>query len=430
MTAVVRTSARGAGLHRNPGYRRLWFAAVVSQTGDWLLFIALPLAVLSMTGSVLATSTVFLAELLPAVLTGLLGGPLIDRPGAHRLLARLTAAQAVVVMPLLWLSPGRLWLVYLVAGLQAAITSITLPGQQALVPALVDAAALPRANGLVEMAGNVARLAGSPLGGVLLPIVGLDGLVAGDAVSFLISALLLAGCGPSRPAPAPARPGAGQRRSAGGGLRAISEGWGAVRRSPMLAAGVAVSLLGGIAQGLFLVLFVLFVLRSLHHGDDVVGLLRGVQAIGGVAGGLLVGAWARRAGTRRLTVWGLAAFGCVSLVTWNSPQLTTNPAWYAALFIVVGVPATAFVTGLVTELQLVCPAPVLGRVLSLVGVAQAAGQGAGVLAAGVLSGAVPLAVLLNGQGCLYLAGAAVAALGFQATRTHRSTAGMLLKTEH
>ena len=428
MTAGSRD--RADALRHNGGYRRLWSAVVVSQAGDWLLFIALPLWVLHRSGSALATSGVFLAELVPAVVAGIAGGPLIDRFG-HRLLAGLTAAQAVVLLPLLWIAPGEVWVVYGVAGAQAALTSITTPAQQALVPALVGPAQRTRANGLVEAAGNVARLAGSPLGGALLPVVGLSGLVAGDAVSFVIAAALLAGCrpipapepapvppaGPAAPVPpaAPAAPAAPMAEGDGGpgGIRA---GWRAARRSPMLRAGVAVSAVTGMAQGLFLVLFVLFVVRSLHAGDGVVGMLRGVQAIGGVTGGIVVAAVAARVGNRRLTVWGLALFGAISLLNWDSPAFTLAPAWYALLFILVGIPGTAFVTGMLSEVQTVCPPAVLGRVLSLAGVAEAAGQGAGVMAAGAIGAVVPLGVLLNAQGCLYLTAAVVAAAGFRAAR--------------
>jgi MFS family permease len=163
---------------------------------------------------------------------------------------------------------------------------------------------------------------------------------------------------------------------------------------------------------MFLVLFVLFVLRSLHAGDQVVGLLRGVQAIGGVLGGLLVGTWATRLAARTLTVGGLAAFGLLSLLTWNSPAITTEMWWYLGLFIAVGVPATALVTGLLTGTQRASPRPVLGRVLSLIQVAQALGQGTGILLAGLLSSTVSLTVLLNVQASCYLACAVVAVLGF------------------
>lgn len=394
---------------RGGGYRALLSAVVISETGDWLLFIALPLYALNTSGSALATSTVFLAELAPAVIVGTACGPVIDRLDRRRLLASLTAAQAVLLLPLLAAGPHSLWLVYLVAALQAAIASIARPAQQSLVPALVAADDRARANALVEGASNVARLVGSPLGGLLLPVLHLEGLVLGDAASFLIAAALLTRAATAHESEPPHDTGTSR-------LDEVGDGWRAVRGDSTLLTALVVTLLSAVAQGLFLVLFVLFVLRSLHAGDTVVGLLRGVQAIGGVLGGVLVGVWARRLGTRVLATAGLAMFGVISLIAWNSPALTEATWWYAVLFIAVGIPATALSTGLITSIQDASPPSMRGRVLGLVGVAEALGQGAGILAAGLLAGSVPLTVLLNGQAGCYLACAAIAAAGLRAPR--------------
>lgn len=390
-------------------YRRLWSAVAISETGDWLLFIALPLYVLRVSDSALDTSGVFLAELVPAVVVGTACGPLIDRWRLAPLLRALTTGQALVLLPLAWVGPGRVWIVYAVAGVQAAITSITAPAQQAMVPSLVTPSQLARANSLVQMASNTARLVGSPLGGLLLPLLGLRALVFADMASFAAAAVLLGGMRAGAPSSPTIR-----RRGPARRLGAIGEGWDAARSSGVLMSALVISALAAIAQGLFLVLFVLFVLRSMHAGDQVVGLLRGVQAIGGVLGGVLVGTWARRFGARALTVWGLGAFGLISLVTWNSPAITTAAWWYAGLFIVVGIPSSALVTGLLTGAQLASPRFVVGRVLSLMQVAGALGQGAGILAAGVLSTSVSLTMLLDIQASLYLACALVAISGFAA----------------
>lgn len=161
----------------------------------------------------------------------------------------------------------------------------------------------------------------------------------------------------------------------------------------------------------------------MHAGDEVVGLLRGVQAIGGVFGAIVVGIWAKHLSARALTICGLGAFGIFSLITWNSPAITTQTWWYVALFIAVGIPATALTAGLITGTQLASPALVLGRVLSLVNVAQALGQGIGIIAAGVLSSTLPLIVLLNAQAGCYLACAGIAILSFARREPSRCASG-------
>jgi MFS family permease len=407
----------GAPWRVNGAYRRLCAAVTVSEMGDWLLFIALPLYVLGVSGSALDTSTVFLAELIPAVVIGTVCGPLIDRFNPGRLLAALTGLQAFVVLPLLWAGPGSVWLIYTVAAVQAAFTSLTTPAQQAVVPLLVEPQQISSANAMVEMASNAARLIGSPLGGLLLPAIGLRGLVTGDIATFLISAALLA-----RTGSAPSRPQSALPVRHTGHLSAITQGWHAARTSTTLLAALAISFLAAVAQGLFLVLFVLFVLRSLHAGDQFVGLLRGVQAIGGVLGGLLIGTWAKHLHARRQAVWGLTAIALISALSWNSPAFTMTSWWYVALFIAFGIPATALSTGLITGTQQASPPHLRGRILSLITVAQALGQATGILAAGLLSALTPLTVLLNAQAGCYLACALIAISGFDHHKRMPSTA--------
>jgi MFS family permease len=411
--------SRGGGDRRAPWrvngpYRRLCCAVSVSELGDWLLFIALPLYVLGTSGSALDTSTVFLAELIPAVVVGTVCGPLIDRWSPSRMLAVLTGLQTFVVLPLLLVGPGRVWIVFVVAAVQAAFTSLTTPAQQAVVPLLVKADQTSGANAMVQTASNTARLIGAPLGGVLLPAIGLRGMVVADAATFLVSAALLTPRGFAtrnfRSTHPPSR---------GGRLAAITEGWNAARASGTLLAALAISFLAAIAQGLFLLLFVLFVLRSLHAGDQLVGVLRGVQAIGGVLGGVVIGTWARHARARIQAVWGLTAFALISALCWNSPAWTTAPWWYVALFIAVGIPATALSTGLITGTQDASPPRLRGRVLSLMSVAQALGQATGILTAGLLSAVTPLTVLLNAQAGCYLACALIAIIGFDCHRSKR-----------
>jgi MFS family permease len=238
---------------------------------------------------------------------------------------------------------------------------------------------------------------------VLLPTLGLRGLVIGDAATFLVSAAVLV-CRGRASSP----PESTHAPATAGRWTAITDGWHAARASTTLLATLTISFLAAVAQGLFLVLFVLFVLRSLHAGDQLVGLLRGVQAVGGVLGGLLIGTWAKQLRARTQAIWGLAGFALISALCWNSPVFTTASWWYIVLFVAVGVPATALSSGLITGTQQASPGRLRGRVLSLLAVAQALGQATGILAAGLLSAIAPLTILLNLQAGCYLTCAIVA----------------------
>jgi MFS family permease len=68
--------------------------------GDWVLFIALPLYIYQLTGSTLATSGIFVAGLLPALLLGSVAGVFVDRWDRKRTMIIANMVFAVIVLPL------------------------------------------------------------------------------------------------------------------------------------------------------------------------------------------------------------------------------------------------------------------------------------------------------------------------------------------
>jgi hypothetical protein len=53
---------------RQPKFALVWVGGLVSDVGDWLLIVGLPIYVLELTGSSLVTATVFIVELVPSLL--------------------------------------------------------------------------------------------------------------------------------------------------------------------------------------------------------------------------------------------------------------------------------------------------------------------------------------------------------------------------
>ncbi len=390
---------------READFRSLWLAGLVSDAGDWMLFIALPIVVYGLTGSALGTSVAFLAELAPGIVLAPVAGRLADRVDRRRLMLAVTVLQAASLLPL-WFVHGRsgLALVYLVIVVQAALSALFDPAKNALLPSLVPRGELVSANSLVGLNQNIGRLVGGPLGGALLAAGDLRTVVLADGASFLLAAVLLARLGRPRADRAPEPrilPAAGPRRQAEGFLAAL--------RGREIRAGLAVAFVAQMAQGIFVVLFVVFVARRLHGGPAEIGLLRGVQAVGAIGGALALTVVARGRSPAALTAGAAIAFGLIDLVLWNAPALTTTAAFYVVLFIVVGAPGVMMVTGLVSSLQLAGADAERGRIFSALGLAGNAGQAVGMIAAGTLTGPLGLMTILNTQACLYLGAGGVAA---------------------
>ena len=398
----------GWALLRRRDFGLLWAGGLISETGDWFLLVGLPVWVLQVTGSSLVTATVFLVGLLPSLVVGPLAGVLVDRWDRRRTLVAVSLAEAVFLLPLLTVDGrGDLWVVYLVMAVEASLGQLNDPARNALVPALVGRDDLVGANALIGLNGNLARLAGSPLGGILVELSGLPGLVIGDAISFLLGAALLSLVRP-RPLSPPTGP-----ASSPGVVGEWVEGLRVVARDRGLRWGLVVDGLAAVAQGIFTVLFVLFVARELGGDGADVGLLRGVQAIGGLVGGVLVVGLARRLEAGRLLGVSLLAFGLIDLAIWNGPVLTTATWLYLGLFAAAGIPGIAFLTGLTALVQERTDDAFLGRVFATYYGSFNGLTGVGMLLAGLLGDSVGVVAVLNGQAGLYLLAGlvAVATLG-------------------
>ncbi|MFK3669901.1 MFS transporter [Leifsonia aquatica] len=397
-------------------YALIWSAGLVSDTGDWLLMIALPLFAFGATGSALGASTVFLVELVPMLLLGTFLGVLVDRWDRRRTIIVTALLQALALLPLLAASADRMWIVYTVAAVEAVLGAVINPARQALVPSLVEPDQLARGNALIAVSDSIARLVGSPLGGIAFAAGGLPGVVIADAATFLVTAVLVA-CMRRHPVPVAARVAADaetpaivtERRL----LREWAEGLALIGRSGTLRTLAAITALGSVSQGLFLVLFIVYVTQDLGAGDAGVGLLRGVQAIGGVLGGLLSGMLVRRLSPRMLVGGGYLVFGLLSLITWNLAPFTTAIGVYAGLFIAMGIPAVATATGEITLVQTGTPPHALGRVIAAMTTVAGAAQGVGLLAGGLLAEQFDVVAILDGQAALYLLCGVVAMLALR-----------------
>jgi hypothetical protein len=355
--------------------KRLLLASFCSETGEWMLQIALPVLVFQATGSVASTAVMMIVGLLPMALLSPLTGFVADRVHRPRLLLVVCLGQAAVAAPLL-VDDAMCWVVM---ALQTSLAAFFEPARNALVADLVPVERRTAANGLLAASANVARLVGAWLGGALLAAGGIPLVYAVYAGILVVGAVAM--CGPF-PVTRPAR---------------------TVRLPPLridrglLPIGIALTLMC-VAQGIFLVRFVPFVLETLGAGSGSVGLLRGVQAIGGLAAGFVVATVARRVAPAGLFAWGAVAFGLVSACIWHGPALTTAIGVYVGMFIAVGAPGVIANTGLSAVLQSAVPAAMTGRLLAAAFALMTLGTTAGML----LAGAVTSPLLLDVQAFLHV----------------------------
>lgn len=381
-----------------------WLGGLVSMMGDWVLYIALPLYVYQLTGSTLATSGMFIAELIPALLFGSVAGVFVDRWDRKRTMVISNVLLAVTLLPLLVVqSADWVWMAYAVGFVQSLITQFFRPAENALLPRLVGEEHLLTANSLNALNDNLARLLGPAVGGSVMGMYGISAIVLVDAVSFLAAAGMIALISTS-----------GRVERAGVVTAEVAqrawikvwrewvEGVTLVRRHRALAVLLSLKGIAFLGEGVFSVMFVVWVRDVLEGGSRELGWLMSAQATGGLLGGVLIGSVASRFTPVRLFGVGNIVFGILDLALFNYPLFFSGIWVGIALIGLVGIPTIGMGAGLTTLLQRSVRDEYRGRVFGLMGTTSALLQLTGTLIAGVLGGVLGPIVLLNIQGGSYV----------------------------
>jgi Na+/melibiose symporter-like transporter len=384
-------------------YRLLWSAGLVSLAGDWVLRVGLMFLVYDLTGSTLATGAMLLSTYLPQLLVGSLAGVLVDRWDRRRTMVATNVAQAFGLLPLLLVNgDNRVWIVYAVALGQGCLAQFFLPAEQAMIPLLVPEERRVQANAVNAQSRDLARLAGSTLGGIAVAWGGITALALLDALTFAASALLIAAIR-HRPAAVPARSGDEQHPS-GGFSAQWSAGLRLVTADPSLRLLLIFGLITTIGEGIMGTLFAPFVHDVLHGNGTDYGLILGFQSIGGITGGLLVTSYGQRWSPRLLFGWGAVAFGALDLVLFLYPLAWPRVFPALVLMVCIGFPSAAVVAGFMTVLQSVTDDAFRGRVVGTLTTVEAVGILVGIGLASSLGKLIGIVAVIAVQGAGYVVG--------------------------
>jgi MFS family permease len=358
---------RGAALWsplRVPDYRRLWLAQTVSIVGDKVDQIAMSIVVYRITGSALQMGVMLAVTLLPSALFGFVAGPFVDRWDRRRTMIVADVVRAVLVasipfvaaleVPVGW----RVGAIYAVAFLVAVASLFFEPARMALVPEVVETDDLMAANSLDSSTGSVAELVGIAIGGALVAAIGYRAAFFIDAVTFLVSAVVILRIRYRE------RPRASQARSVGALRAELADGVRRIAGQPVLRDLVGIHAAAAFGASAAITLFFVLALSGFTASGLPaavrLAVLDAAVTAGLLVGGVLVGMTGpTRAGLKFLA--GLAAFGALLVVV----GLMTDIWVAAAVLFVTGVANTWFHVPMVTLLQRVTEDRFRGRVFAL-----------------------------------------------------------------
>jgi len=181
---------------RNPYFRRLWSANIITVIGAQLTVVAVPAQIYAITGSSAYVGLTGLFGLVPLVVFGLWGGALADVMDRRTLLI-VSTLGLIATSAGFWLQAALgaddVWLLLGLFAVQQAFFGVNQPTRSAILPKLLPDEQLPAANSLnmtVMMAGAIA---GPLVGGALIPVVGFSWLYLVDTLTLFatLSAVVL-----------------------------------------------------------------------------------------------------------------------------------------------------------------------------------------------------------------------------------------------
>jgi MFS family permease len=401
---------------RSRDFRLLIAGMAVSNVGGWMQIFALGLLVVQIAAREGAPELapfylglMGLARAVPGLALTLVAGALADRMDRRLILliSQSTMALSAVLLALTALSgTASIPIVLLASAIHSAAFAFDNPARQSMVPRLVPLPLLPSAIGMQSAVFNGSSIIGPLLGGLLYIPIGLPGLLAVNAISFvaIIGALLL-----MRPLP----PIASRSVSI---LGSVLLGARYVRRNPTLVwilvvSGTIFSTVGPLGQLLAAVAG-----ESVYLGVSWLSLLLTALGLGAFTGSLFVMNVGRFRRLGRLFVAGAIVNGA-SLVAF---AMTSEPVMSLVVAFVIGLSGTVMAGMGNNILQATTHDAYRGRVMSVWGLLFIGIMPVGQLLLGVLGSLMGIHTSLFVGGAVALSAGVYALVRVPAVVTWRS----------
>ncbi len=180
-------------LKESRDFRLLFTAGTVFYLGGFVAYVAVPYQLYTETGSNFAVGALGIVELVPLVFFGLYGGALADHVDRRKMLIGTALAQVLLTGVLAanaFADQPRVWMIYVVGGLQAAAGAMQRPSKEALEPRTVRHDQIAAASALSSFGMQVGVLVGPAIGGLLLAYVGVGWCFVVDGVGLLVATAL------------------------------------------------------------------------------------------------------------------------------------------------------------------------------------------------------------------------------------------------
>jgi MFS family permease len=340
----------------SPVYRRFLVASMIATVGGFMQATAQGWLVLELTNSPALLGLAGAVAGLPILFLAVVAGVLADRLDRRRLLIATNGASAMFAFTLALLTTLGLvayWHVLVLAFLTGLALTIQMPAQQAVVSTLVDRTSIGNAVALNSAQYNLTRIVAPALAGLFIAAGSLALGFWVNAVALTLVAVLIASL--RIPSPRSAD------RVQAALWRDLQDGVRFVARNRVLTVVVLLPAVPALLVLNYLTFIPLYARDILATGAVGLGLLTGSIGIGALIGALSLATMRPSGGSGRLMLGGLAIVG-VALSTFALSR--SLPVSMLALALI-GAFQVAYYSTTNTIIQVLVPARLRGRVLSL-----------------------------------------------------------------
>ena len=297
--------AEAPSIWRDGAFLRVFSATAISYFGSFITRVALPLAAIYVLGAgALEMSAIRSFELVGWLVVGLFAGAWVDRLRRRPIMVAADLGRAILLgsIPIAAIAGVLgLWQLVVVAFLAAILSSFFDSASTAYLPSIVPRRRLVAANSAMAASASAAEVTGFGLSGFLVQLLSAPMAIAIDAVSFVVSAVLLVSIRRQEPPPPPAH----ERAPVVDEIRA---GAREVARSSTLRALTLAHAGNHVLWGVFGTTYLLFATDEIGLGAAAIGIITAVGGLGSLIGAGVASRLSGRLGVGRAMIVGLVGF--------------------------------------------------------------------------------------------------------------------------
>ena len=360
---VAASAPHRPSLWRQRDFMKLWTGQSISQFGDEITALAVPLLAIEILGAgALEMGILGVVRFLPWIFFTLPAGVWVDRMRRRPILIGADVARAALLasIPLAfigdWLTLIQVYVVAFVAGTLEVFFDIA---YQSYLPSIVERDELVEGNSKLELSRAGSQVAGPTIAGFLIQAVTAPFAIAFDALSYLWAALFIGFIRRPEPEPATHDPAGGKPPSMWQEARA---GVGYVvtnRYLRSIAACTGTANLFGNISGAVLILYFVDE-QGFNLGPGAIGVIFALGNIGVILGALTAGRLAKAIGVGPTIVGSAAVAGVAAFAVPLAPR--EDPFWFLVIGgVFLGYSVVAYNVNQVGLRQAITPDRMMGR---------------------------------------------------------------------